>query len=259
MKPTKLQQVLLEIEAFRVKQKSTGFCLIYGSQATSTNTEASDIDIMFINKRKPPSIKAYANFITKLHNNFGCKIDNEVPYDNKIVISYEEAKKAANLTSFIFAGKELIIPPIKKESIFLGSKHIKYRLVFNALTGPHIFVGGDVDDYKKIMNTAVHSLAILAMAINGKNTFVVPDLIDALKRGESGAEGEDYLGYKDSQLVNNAMWSNLNMGLNQLCKTHKIELVSPGKYAITKNSTPEKLAVGMWRHRNMLSSFLQYC
>lgn len=213
-----VQDTLATIDNFRAQQAGPNFAIIYGSYASGTSSRFSDIDIMFLCKKKPANINPFVNFVTELHSYFSHEIDEEVPFSNKLVVSYEEACTATTLKQFSVAGNEVTIPPIEKETEFLRSKDIRYRLIFNALTSPNIFIGGDAETYRQVRTKSSQALALLATSLCRKKVFSAKDLITSLLYGKNGEEGELYLGYKNNQQSMNALWSNLGQGLSFLCQ-----------------------------------------
>ena len=70
------------------------------------------------------------------------------------------------------------------------------RLILNALTTPHVFLGGDLDQYQRQCTKADRAVALVALSLlEGAVGFTVADAVTALVNGPNGATGEDFLGY----------------------------------------------------------------
>lgn len=172
------------------------FVCIYGSYANNNANFDSDLDLFIaIESKNQEFFDNLKNFIITLHKNNNLQLDNEVPYENKLLVSYEEARSAVNLQGLKVEKDHIIVPKIEKNSSFLASSEVKKRLIFNALTSPHIFLGNDKESYDLLKKTAETNLGLLAFELSGYQKET-EKLIEVLLVSKDGNEGEMYLGYK---------------------------------------------------------------
>lgn len=173
------------------------FVCIYGSYASGHHTEVSDIDMFFAVSDVclyDPGI--FKKFVIDLHMRYDLTIDNEVPYENKLIASYKDVEHAVALQAFTKEGDRFRVPPIIKSREFLSSPEIRWRLLFNALTTPHKFVHGNKERYEDYRERAERSLLTLAQGLSLSGGESCEDLFEVLVTGKGGEEGEGYLGYK---------------------------------------------------------------
>lgn len=136
------------------------------------------------------------DFIIDLHTRHGLNLDDEVPYENKLIVSYEDVQNAVNLLSFIKSGSSYKIPPIEKKEKFLASPEVRWRLILNALTSPHEFIYGNQEIYADFKVGAEKAIVRLARGLTKEDNPTPTELLQSLFSGTNGEEGEMYLGYK---------------------------------------------------------------
>lgn len=194
-----------EIQDFLQKELPTKgyFCCVYGSYPAKQNTSQSDIDLFVASELTSDDLfRKIEMFVLNLHKKHGLTQDEEVPYRNKLLVSYTDVMSAVTLKQFISPKKEeYAITKVEKTKEFLMSDNIRLRLIFNALTTPHDFISGDFAAYLKFRERAEKSLYELAKYLCHTPTHSVFALVDALMRSGTGEEGEMYLGYKNFDVV----------------------------------------------------------
>lgn len=172
--------------------------IIYGSNISDTNQ--SDLDVCIIcdnicNKDKEKITKKVIEF----HHENNLKIDNEVPYESKLIVSYKDIKDAIIDNPFVNKGIVSINPIVKTEE-FLASKEMKKRLILNILTTKHISINCKkiIKEYEEkawdlILNTIVEYASLNDLSPENilKNLYC-----DA----NTGNEGEMFLGYKNNNI-----------------------------------------------------------
>ncbi len=178
------------------------FVCLYGSHLTNKANVHSDIDIFIaLPKYTKTDLKIIKKFIINYHIKNKLELDNEVPYANKLLITYSDLDKAVKLGGLSIENGKLIVPPIIKTKKFLSSKKVKLRLAFNALTSPHKFFGTDLDQYFKMKEFAESNLFYLSKTFTIKKKLSINNLVETLIKGADGETGELYLGYKSHPLV----------------------------------------------------------
>jgi len=190
------------------------FACIYGSYANGKKNEDSDIDVIIVTSKYTKSdLENLKKFILKLHKENGLKIDNEVPLDNKLVITYSDFKNAVNLDAFPIVRGKYNVSKVIKSKKFLSSRNVKLRLAFNAITSPHMVFGNDKITYYKYKTKAEKNLIRLAISIQDSSYFSKSDLLNVLMQGVMGESGEMYLGYKNYPSVIHKLQKIIDMGV----------------------------------------------
>jgi len=177
------------------------FGCLYGSYPSGTATNDSDLDLFFATpEATPEDIQAVTRFVAGYHDENHLMHDEDVPYKNKLVVSYEDIMQAIKLRGLTEEGGKITVPPIVKEETFLASLEVRYRLLFNALTSPHSFVGEDFSSYEHFRGIAEDQLRKVALDLLDPDSKVtIESLVESLLRGQKGEEGEMFLGYKRNE------------------------------------------------------------
>lgn len=176
------------------------FICIYGSYVNGHADENSDVDLLVAStdftKRDLDNIK---KFVISFHKKHNLSLDNEVPYDVKLLITYRELNDAINLKGFKYdKNGDLEIPKVEKNKDFLESYEVKLRLALNALTSPHIMLGNDNKSYERIKARAEKAIYKLANDLVGNKPNKTNEaILNVLLYGQDTEEGEMYLGYKN--------------------------------------------------------------
>lgn len=193
------QRLFQEMSSFSEKnfKHRDHFICIYGSHVSGHNTETSDID-MFVamGSFDEKDFLRVRDFLVDLHLRYGLNLDDEVPYENKLVVSYDDVQQAIALDSFIKSGERYQVPLVKKNKGFLASLEIRWRLILNALTSPHECVYGNKELYTTFKTSAEKSIVRLARGLVKSEESTQEELLAVLVSGAKGEEGEMYLGYK---------------------------------------------------------------
>jgi hypothetical protein len=171
-----------------------GYALAYGSHATGTNRTASDLDLLYtgagqLNGRE---LDQLIRAVKELHSRHRLDLDEEVPYQAKLYATLGQTKQAAEGAGFAMAQGA---PSTIRESWFLEGESFRMRLIFNALTSPHVFLAGNATAYRRHVTLADRTAARLAAAIHGKTVITIAEAASALLSAPDGRSGKDYLGY----------------------------------------------------------------
>lgn len=176
------------------------FAVTYGSYASGCQTSASDIDFFVaVEQSQKEDLDALVLLLKDLEQEYAITLDTEVPYENKLLVSFIDLDHAVALDAFALDGTSAVVPSIQKEKTFLSSPQIRWRLILNALTTPHIMIAGNSDIYQRYRLSAEAAVRDLSKLLTG-NTELLEERVRALITSKDGATGEMFLGYKSERL-----------------------------------------------------------
>ncbi len=203
-----------------LKRNPRDFLCVYGGSLYKDRPD-SDVDLFVVRQDNQPmsefSLENITEFVRDMHSRLGRKVDEEVPFHNKLCYTVEELVAALCFSGFDVDDAKIIVPDIIKSSEFLSGPEIKARLVLNALTTPHKIFGEDLTRYYRIRDVAEDSITLLALGMVKAKTFSWHELYEKLTTGPNGEKGEMYLGYKDSfPVVIEYLEHVLERGVNRL-------------------------------------------
>lgn len=173
--------------------------VLYGSTVFGVKT--SDLDLCFICKEPLPlsQFDILKEFTHDFHLKKNLRIDEEVPYDNKLVYTYDFIESALTNSPFPFYNGKYVIPSIEKNSEFLNSLQMKKRLLLNILTVKHIIIGRDesiIDDYA---DEAWEVILRTIISYSEKSEISFESILNLLYSDPFNYNtGEMYLGYKEN-------------------------------------------------------------
>lgn len=166
--------------------------IIYGSNIYDGNS--SDLDVCLITNNLSTKVqKKIIDSTIEFHRKNRLKLDEEVPFDNKLIYSTSDIDEALNYSPF-YKNKKVVINEIKKTKKFLSSTEMKKRLLINILTTDHITIGKSTLEYEKRAYKII--IDVITKYFNLINPTVNELLDNMYKNKCTGAEGEMFLGYK---------------------------------------------------------------
>ncbi|MGW2183126.1 hypothetical protein ACWCXX_34740 [Streptomyces sp. NPDC001732] len=216
MTPAPTPAPTLLLEAADLLPDPDGYALAYGSHATNTHQPTSDLDLLYTGRHPldDADLAALTAAVVALHHRHGLDLDEEVPYAVKLYATSDQVDLAATLAGFQTCWGTP--PPTVREAWFLSTDTFRLRLVFNVLTSPHVFLGGNLTAYYRQVRTAERSAATLAQSLTAHDgPPTLQEAWTALWRAPDGRTGKDYLGY----LVPPHLLSVLNRGLTDHHRT----------------------------------------
>ncbi|GDY31815.1 nucleotidyltransferase domain-containing protein [Gandjariella thermophila] len=198
--------------------RDAGYGLAYGSHPAGTATPRSDLDLVLIGPQPiaDDELAQLIEAVCDLHRVHGFDLDTEVDYAVKVYASFADVDAAVSLSCFdTNADGHLSVSAVVVEPWFLNSRTFAHRLLLNALTSPHVFLGGDAITYRRHRERAEHAVALLAITLLGEATSITLDeTITAVTIGPQQATGEDFLGYTP----NRHLAATLRRGLARLAR-----------------------------------------
>lgn len=182
-----------------------GYGIAYGSQVAGIGSPTSDLDLLYITGGdvSQTTKRRLADEVIDLHRRHGLLIDNEVAHELKLTATAAEVADALRLAPFTGPdGYSLRVPVVVPTRAYLNSQEFKLRLVLGALTGPHLFLCGDLTQYRQNLDAAIRSVAVLTSAMLAHRSAVTcDDVRSSLLVHVSGATGKDHLGYQRGPAV----------------------------------------------------------
>ena len=173
--------------------------ILYGSTVYGVN--ASDLDICYLSdhlvtKQRFERLK----YLTRMfHSENGLRIDEEVPYDNKLIYSNDMVKRTFEDPPFPYVNDKFIINPILKNKNYLSSLEMSKRLLLNILTFRNNVLFGDKEKVKEFSDKAWDTIIRVVLSYAEAKEVTIDELINLLYEDPySHATGELYLGYKDN-------------------------------------------------------------
>lgn len=192
-----------------------GYALAYGSHASTAAPGDSDLDLMLVGSPLDgDQLTRLVTAVVALHDDHRLRLDTEVAHNVKLHASFQDVDAALAFRGFTVEGTGAIhVPPVVVAPWFLNSTRFKLRLILNALTTPHVFLGGNVGLYQRHCASADRAVVLLGLSVlDPRTTFEVADVVAALVTAADGATGEDFLGY----IRGPALHSTVHRGLAHL-------------------------------------------
>lgn len=220
-----------------IDQNPQDYVCVYGSSVYSSEKRTSDVDLFVVTHTLDSlALSSLIDFVKDLHIRHGRILDAEVPYENKMHYTAQELEHATEFGGFQITGKEILVPPVRKEPSFLRSSEIKARLALNGLTTPHAALGKDFSKYHLARDRASETITLLAINLFHEDEFGVNDLHDALSvEQNTGMSGELFLGYKtEYPIVSEHLKGTLGGALDRLAINGVIFSTSEG-YGVKRN------------------------
>ena len=173
--------------------------ILYGSTVYGVNT--SDLDICYLsdNELTEKRFERLKNLTRIFHLENGLRIDEEVPYDNKLVYSNDMIEKTFKEPPFPYVNNKFVINPILKNKNYLSSLEMSKRLLLNILTVRNSVLFGDEEKVKEFSNRAWDTIIRVVLSYAEIKEATISKLVNLLYEDPySHATGELYLGYKDN-------------------------------------------------------------
>lgn len=171
--------------------------ILYGSTVFGVKT--SDLDVCFVREEQLSQEQfQQLKYITRdFHLKNNLRIDEEVPYENKLVYTKNFIEDTLINLPFPYINEKLIIQPIIKSKEYLASKEMSKRLLLNILTVKNEVLCGDKELIKNYGYRAWEEIIRVVISYSEQTNFSVEELLKYLYVNPfTGAEGELYLGYK---------------------------------------------------------------
>lgn len=210
--------------------------VVYGSSAYGK--KSSDLDVAFILKQYN---KKLYNLIEKYTIQFqidrGMQIDQEVPYINKLVYTFDELQNILNYSVFPFYKGKYNINPILINEEYFKSTEMKNRLMLNILTTYSVLINGNKKEFENYKMLAWKNLIVMVSSYYDLDVINIEDFTKSLYLDKkTNAYGEDFLGYKESNPK--LYWHikrNLKTILNIMCREKKLIKIDLYNYKVKKN------------------------
>ncbi|MGV9266704.1 hypothetical protein ACWDRR_18830 [Kitasatospora sp. NPDC003701] len=214
------RDLLADACALRAAHLADGYGLAYGSHTDGGAGAASDLDLLLVGAEPltADQARALAGDVIGLHRRHGLALDQEVSYESKLHATTGQVERATALGGFTITPEgDIRVDAVVAEPWFLNSAPFKLRLVLNALTVPHVFLGGDLALYDRHRLRAERAAALLALSLlEGREQFTVGDAAAVLLGHPPQPQGEDFLGYDERACRPSALFGLLQRALGAL-------------------------------------------
>lgn len=172
------------------------FCMVYGSHAYAQVGNNSDFDFMIVTSNiSPGRIKRTTKFAKNLHQKFGISLDNEIRYEDKLIISCELIELACEGHGFKNHLGQWYIPEIVKTKSCLTSFWLRLRFLHGLMVHCNHFLIGDRDYYEYIRMKAAENL-LKAICSAQKIESLTPDELVSVFMKHGEYTGDYYLGFR---------------------------------------------------------------
>jgi len=179
-----------------------GYALAYGSHAQGVAAATSDLDLLFVGtapsdaEQARVALDGLVSAVKALHHRHGLELDEEVDYEVKLHATPTDVERAVGLHGFdLESTGRLVVVPVEETVEFLNSPRFRLRLILNALSTEHVFLGGEHRAYREHVTAAERSVALLALNLLDTPRVRVDQLVRVLLADDLGHTGRDYLGY----------------------------------------------------------------
>jgi predicted nucleotidyltransferase len=225
----RIAEALTDASRLRHRLSAARFAVAFGSHTRGTSNPDSDLDLLFVgdNPLGEEQIGWLSAQVKDLHHRHGLALDEEVSYEVKLYATSAEVSKAIGFGGYhVDAMGALTVPPVVVEPAYLNSAAFKLRLLVNALTSPHIFLGSDASRYRDQRTRAERTVALVALSLlDDWDTLAVPDAVAALITDpDSGRSGEDFLGYTSAD--GPLLYGLLHAGFADLATDHVLRTLN---------------------------------
>lgn len=210
--------------------------LLYGS--TVYGKISSDLDISFIvEKFDSKDYEKIKNLTIEFQKQHKMSLDEEVPYSSKLIYTDTDVEYMLRNTPFKKVNGVYRITPIEKNTEFLSSKEMKYRLLLNILTTRSLLLQGDnqkIDIYKQ---KAWDLLVRVIISYNQLSEINLDHFIELLYKDEkTKKDGEMFLGYKTNiKQKRFDLEDDCERTFDRLVKEGKIKKESPRQFKINED------------------------
>ena len=221
---------------FEILHDQSFFALIYWSFASWVNTKESDLDVVLsMPKMEEKLFYRIKDFLVELHKKYNLYLDNEVPYEKKLLIPYPIFSDAAALSGLPFEKDGIEVPKIIKTKEFLSSEQMRARLLFNILTVPTITFGTDMIKLGEFKKKAERFLILLWLHLTKKNCSKIDDFLQSLLYWTDWRDGEMFLGYKNNLKVVEYLKNVFTSSIEELTQLWVVDYISWEEFYVHQN------------------------
>lgn len=170
--------------------------IYYGSNIYNENNNDLDVCLIFKKKLSYDTQQRLIERTIQFQKNNGLKIDEEVPFSNKLIYTFDEIEDIFIHSPFIKNGKYKL-GKIVKSKTFLSSKKMKQRLMLNILTTDHRILNDKhkkIKIYEKKAWFEIFKMIKNVFATNIRDIYLILDHLYINPITHYG--GEMHLGYK---------------------------------------------------------------
>lgn len=219
--------LMSEIRRFCAEQfihpNESYFVVVYGSYGYGYVKPKSDLDLVFFcedNYCTTTKRDKIIQFVKSLHQKYNMQLDNEIPYEYKILLPYSFLKRACQgdgiITNSSNGQQKWVIPEIIKTVEYLTSTELLLRFFMGVFTNPNFFVSGNVHMYNKCKGLANRNLVRAVISINGRRKVTSMILAKDFCLSPRGEFGDYFLGFSDREPFKSYLLETLEVTLGML-------------------------------------------
>ncbi|MDE0267556.1 MAG: nucleotidyltransferase domain-containing protein [Acidimicrobiaceae bacterium] len=176
---------------------------VYGSYAYGIEGDTSDVDVLIVSDAyDSSSLQELIKLIVEFHREWGLALDDEVPFERKLVATFEDMTLASSGKFLLGDDGEARLSRVVKTKEFLESEELRLRLLLNAITGRTIQLVGDRQTLLQLqMDARSLWLKLLPELVSLSDEWTIPEFVRKLI-GRGRVSGELFLGFKDHPVIN---------------------------------------------------------
>ena len=211
----KFQEILTKYINFVNEVFEFPIIVLFGSSALGKTT--SDLDICtLVDEYSRVQQRKLVDFTIDLHRKYSLKLDFDVPYENKLIYSKSEIKRALTGWQYGPTKEKFIIPPIIIDQSFLASPEMKDRLLINILTTNVLLLNGQNTIFSSYSHQAWETLIKVIFSYNENKLMDVGQLVKSICQDPYTKENKKhFLGY---DMDNKVLIKKIKIDLNRVVK-----------------------------------------
>ncbi len=219
--------------------------ILYGSSIRGVAN--SDFDVCTImHFYDEQVVKTIKDLTIEFHKSNGLQVDNEVPFDNKIIYSFSDIEKMLSEPPFPKYNGKFILKPMEKNPEYLSTHEVKLRLLLNVLTTYSVVLTGNELIIQHYKDAAWELIIELMYSYMDYKPLSIEQFVESLCKNPFGVQaGENFLGYDKNDIKLSDHLSKMSeLNFEKLIKTGQMSK-SGNQYILQKQDKwqiqPDKL------------------
>jgi len=172
------------------------FTYAYGSHITTPSNKNSDLDLVTIcDSISMEDILNLKKHIINFHNTHNLEIDEEVPFEKKLICPYSLMDEAVLGKGFHYDSRGFpSVPLLDLSPEYLSSDELMRRILLNTITNKSFLLSGSQDDYEKYQDLGWRKIVEVIFKMNRNIPLEESSFLELMiSNGER--TGREYMGY----------------------------------------------------------------